>query len=64
MKALVLFIALAIYIAVSNVESKPVEPIPIVFVMPRKRLTFPRRHCSNLINIGIFPSDVRDLRNS
>ncbi|MCL5034781.1 MAG: hypothetical protein M1395_06730 [Bacteroidetes bacterium] len=64
MKALVLFIALAIYVAISNVESKPIEPTPVVFVMPRKRLAFPRRHCSNLISIGIFPSDVGDLRNS
>lgn len=53
MKALVLFIAFAIYVAISNVESKPVEPAPIVYVMPRKRLVFPRRQCRNLANIGI-----------
>ncbi|HUI30704.1 MAG TPA: hypothetical protein VLX91_10840 [Candidatus Acidoferrales bacterium] len=54
MKVLVFFIALTFYLAVSNAESKPSEPVPIVYVLPRKRLRFPRRRCSNLVNIGII----------
>ena len=42
MRALVFFIALTFYMAVSNVDSKPLEPAPIVYVMPRKHLNFPR----------------------
>ncbi len=53
MKALVFFFALTFYMAVSNVESNPIEPAPIVFVMPRRRLDLPRRRCGNLSNIGI-----------
>ncbi len=55
MKVLVLFFALAFYMAISNAESKPVEPAPIVYVMPRKKLDLPRRRCSNLEHIGIRP---------
>lgn len=53
-KVLVLFIALTFYLAISNVESKPLDPVPIVYVMPRKRCRFPRRRCPNLANIGIM----------
>ncbi len=55
MKVLILFFAMAFYMAISDVESKPIEPAPIVYVMPRKKLNLPRRRCHNLQNIGIRP---------
>ncbi len=53
MKAFVFLIALIFYMAITNVEVKPNEPAPIVYVMPRKRLRLPRRHCPNLGKIGV-----------
>ncbi|MGC8594418.1 MAG: hypothetical protein ACP5MI_02290 [Candidatus Kryptoniota bacterium] len=53
MKALVFFIALIFYMAITNVDIKPRDPAPVVYVMPRKRLRLPRRHCPNLDKIGV-----------
>jgi hypothetical protein len=53
MKSLVFFFAFSFYAAVSVIDARPVDPVPIVFVMPRRRLNLPRRRCSNLPRIGI-----------
>ena len=53
MKAIVFFFAFTFYMAVSNVNSAPVDPDPIVFVLQRRKFEFTRRRCSNLSTIRI-----------
>lgn len=60
MKTLVVVVALILYMAITNVEVKPIEPTPIVYVMPRKRLRFPRRRCPNLAKIGIHRDNSKE----